>query len=61
MSEKTRADSAEIFLKNSSGGGVAGTLDASYLKGKGERQGVEREFVLVKIIDDEDVSRKEIL
>ena len=33
---------------NSSGGGVAGTLDSHYWKGCGERQGAEREFVAVK-------------
>ena len=29
------------------GGGVAGTLDSSYFKGQGERQGVEREYLVV--------------
>ncbi len=33
---------------NSSGGGIAGTLDANYYKGCGERGGIEREFVAVK-------------
>ena len=33
---------------NSSGGGIAGTLDSHYWKGCGERQGAEREFVSVK-------------
>ena len=32
---------------NSSGGGICGTLDASYYKGQGERQGVEREYICV--------------
>ena len=32
---------------NSSGGDVSGTLDASYYKGCGERQGVEREVLCV--------------
>ena len=29
-------------------GDIAGTLDASYYKGCGERQGIEREVVFVK-------------
>lgn len=33
---------------NSSGDGIAGTLDSHYWKGCGERQGAEREFVAVK-------------
>lgn len=33
---------------NSSGGGIAGTLDANYYKGCGVREGIEREFVAVK-------------
>lgn len=32
---------------NSSGNGIAGTLDASYYKGTGARSGMEREFVAV--------------
>lgn len=32
-------------IVNSSGGGVAATLDSSYYKGCGLRQGIEREFV----------------
>lgn len=32
---------------NSSGGGIAGTLDGNYYKGCGVREGIEREFVLV--------------
>lgn len=28
-------------------GGIAGTLDANYFKGQGERQGTEREFVVM--------------
>ena len=35
------------MLMNSSGMDIAGTLDSSYYKGQGIRQGVEREFVLV--------------
>jgi len=33
---------------NSSGGGISGTLDASYYKGQGEREGTEREFIAVR-------------
>ena len=33
------------IVLNSSGGGIAATLDASYYKGTGSRNGKEREFV----------------
>ena len=33
---------------NSSGGGIAGTLDANYYKGCGVREGIEREFIAVR-------------
>jgi hypothetical protein len=36
-----------VLVANSSGGGVAGALDANYYKGQGLRQGIEREFVVV--------------
>ena len=36
-----------LAIVNSSGGGIAGTLDSSYYKGCGERQGIEREYVAV--------------
>ena len=32
---------------NSSGNGVAGTLDSSYYKGQGLRQGIEREYIVI--------------
>ena len=38
---------------NSSGGGIAGTLDANYYKGCGEREGIEREFIAVRKDDRE--------
>ena len=41
----------KTLILNSSGGGIAGTLDANYWKGQGEREGIEREFVV--IVDDE--------
>ena len=37
-----------VLIINSSGGGVAGTLDSSYYKGQGERQGIEREYVVIR-------------
>lgn len=40
------ADCAEVI--NSSGDGVVGTIDASYYKGQGLRQGVEREYIAMK-------------
>lgn len=36
-----------VFIVNSSGDGVAGTLDSSYYKGQGERQGIEREYIVI--------------
>lgn len=35
-----------VLIANSSGGGIAGTLDSSYYKGQGERQGIEREYIV---------------
>lgn len=35
------------FLLNSSGNGIAAPIDASYYKGQGLRQGIEREFVVI--------------
>lgn len=35
------------LIANSSGGGIAGTLDSNYWKGQGERAGVEREYIVV--------------
>lgn len=37
-----------VLLANSSGEGIAGTLDSSYYKGQGERQGIEREYVVIR-------------
>ena len=34
------------YAENSSGGGISGTIDASYYKGVGSREGKEREFVV---------------
>lgn len=39
----------EIYLANSSGNDIAGTLDASYYKGVGTRNGKEREFVVIAV------------
>lgn len=39
----------EIYLANSSGNDLAGTLDASYYKGVGTRNGKEREFVVIAV------------
>lgn len=36
-----------VLIANSSGGGIATTLDASYYKGQGVRQGIEREYIVV--------------
>ena len=42
-----------VFQPICSSGEVAGTLDASYYKGCGMRQGVEREYVVEPILDDQ--------
>ena len=39
-----------MLVINSSGGGIAATLDASYYKGTGARNGNEREFIVTKIL-----------
>lgn len=41
-----------VFIVNSSGDGVAGTLDSSYYKGQGERQGIEREYIVISESDN---------
>lgn len=41
------ADSMRKRFVNSSGGDICETLDASYYKGQGSRQGAEREYVVV--------------
>ena len=48
----------KMTVYNYSGGGIAGTLDASYYKGPGERMGTEREFVA---IENEKPNRKYIV
>ena len=35
-------------IENYSGGGIAATLDASYYKGVGARNGKEREFIVIR-------------
>jgi hypothetical protein len=39
-------DTLPVIL-NSSGGGIAATLDASYYKGTGARNGNEREYIAI--------------
>ena len=46
--EQCMAVARDSFVSNSSGDGIAGTLDGSYYKGCGMRQGIEREFVMMK-------------
>lgn len=48
MVEHSTAVGKDSFVSNSSGDGIAGTLDGSYYKGCGMRQGIEREFVMMK-------------
>jgi len=42
-----RVNKQNAIIINSSGGGIAMTLDFHYYKGQGEREGQEREYVLV--------------
>ena len=46
--ETAETEVKDLFVTNSSGEGVAAPLDASYFKGQGLRQGIEREYVLLK-------------
>ena len=43
----TGGNNTPFVLVNSSGDGIAAPLDASYYKGQGLRQGIEREFVVI--------------
>ena len=44
----TEAESKDLFIANSSGEGITAPIDASYFKGQGLRQGIEREYVLMR-------------
>lgn len=46
--EAADTEARDLFVANSSGDGIAAPLDASYYKGCGLRQGIEREFVMTK-------------
>ena len=46
--EAAETEAKDLFVANSSGEGVAAPLDASYYKGQGLRQGIEREYVIMK-------------
>ena len=50
-----------VLIENSSGGGIAGTLDSNYYKGCGERQGIEREYIVEGVGDDSRPSDSENL
>lgn len=41
------SDINDTFIMNSSGDGISTTIDASYYKGQGQRQGIEREYVMM--------------
>lgn len=45
---KLASDGPLVLIMNSSGDGIAAPLDASYYKGQGLRQGIEREYVMMK-------------
>ena len=57
---EARAGDQCYLIANSSGKGVAGTLDGSYYKGQGLRQGIEREYVVVVSKDNGAVNGKRI-
>ena len=46
--EAAGTEAKDLFVVNSSGDGIAAPLDASYYKGQGLRQGIEREYVMTK-------------
>lgn len=46
--EAAGTEAKDLFVMNSSGDGIASPLDASYYKGFGLRQGIEREFIMQK-------------
>ena len=48
MAEAAGTEAKDLFVANSSGDGIAAPLDASYYKGQGLRQGIEREYVMTK-------------
>lgn len=48
-----------VMYINSSGGDIAGTLDSSYYKGQGERQGIEREYIVGMLGHDSRPSNSE--
>lgn len=41
-------EAKDLYVANSSGDDIAAPLDASYFKGQGLRQGIEREYVMMK-------------
>lgn len=41
-------DKQAVLVINSSGAGIAATLDASYYKGTGSRNGKEREYIVMR-------------
>ena len=46
--EAAGTEAKDLFVANSSGEGIAAPLDASYYKGQGLRQGIEREYVMTE-------------
>ena len=46
--EASEAEAKDLYVANSSGDNITAPLDASYYKGQGLRQGIEREYVLMK-------------
>ena len=48
QAERSEVEAKDLFVANSSGDSIAAPLDASYYKGCGLRQGIEREYVMMK-------------
>lgn len=48
MAEAAGTEAKDLFVANSSGDGIAAPIDASYYKGQGLRQGIEREYVMTE-------------
>ena len=46
--EAAVTEAKDSFVCNSSGNGITAPIDASYYKGQGLRQGIEREYVMMK-------------
>ena len=46
------------MIANSSGNGIAGTIDSNYFKGTGTRRGHEREFVVMAACETDECEKE---